>query len=94
MCFNTCAMLQPCRNLLSSTQVKTRNISGGDSFLVLASDGVWEFMDNKEASYSRMKRTNFCVFLGSTEVRRRLVQLKLSILTPQVDEEGGNVLLS
>lgn len=42
-----------CRHVAfpSVTQVKVRSINTGDSFLVLASDGVWEFMDNTEASY-------------------------------------------
>lgn len=31
-------------------QVKVRSVSEGDTFLVLASDGVWEFMNNTEVS--------------------------------------------
>lgn len=45
-------LYSPCHVAFPSfTQVKARTISAGDCFLVLASDGVWEFMDNKEASY-------------------------------------------
>lgn len=29
-------------------QIKVRSVTEGDAFLVLASDGVWEFMGNQE----------------------------------------------
>lgn len=32
-------------------QVNVRTVVEGDAFIVLASDGVWEFMKNDEASF-------------------------------------------
>ncbi|CAN0178506.1 unnamed protein product [Ectocarpus sp. 6 AP-2014] len=34
--------------VIATPEVKVRRVRTGDSFLVLASDGVWEFMDNVE----------------------------------------------
>ncbi|CAM9273875.1 unnamed protein product [Ectocarpus sp. 13 AM-2016] len=34
--------------VIATPEIKVRSISEGDAFLVLASDGVWEFMENQQ----------------------------------------------
>ncbi|CAN0430478.1 unnamed protein product, partial [Discosporangium mesarthrocarpum] len=36
--------------VVATPEVTVRDLQPGDSFLVIASDGVWEFMGNQEAS--------------------------------------------
>lgn len=44
------------------SQVTARTLTGGDIFIVLASDGVWEFMKNQEASALSVEKRVSSIF--------------------------------
>ncbi|CBJ31810.1 conserved unknown protein [Ectocarpus siliculosus] len=45
--------------VIATPEIKVRSISEGDAFLVLASDGVWEFMGNQQSNTTSVSEVSW-----------------------------------
>lgn len=66
--------------LVFPCQIQVRGVTEGDAFLILASDGVWEFMENQEVRFGA-KSVKLLSFL-SLNCRTSQSQEKMDILSP------------